>query len=327
MRLVHHRGKWALRDGDRRLSTGVAAGPQTRALAERAAREILARLGAARAGQTCGETIAAWLADMPNRPQPKVPSGGVLCAAKAVTAFFGDHAPAAVTRAECRAYIARRRGEGRSDGTIRKELGALAAALRWRDPATPAVFDLPPPAPPRDRWLTREELAAVLADEGLPPHIRTYIHVAIATGARAEAILTMHWSANVDFERGTLWPGFKAGGKRRAHPVPMTASARQWLYAAREMADTDHVVEWAGAPVRSVRKGLSAAYARAGVTGVAAPQHVLRHTAGAWMAQDGVPLLEIANRLGHASTATTERHYAHLHPDYMAKSTKALEIG
>ena len=136
----------------------------------------------------------------------------------------------------------------------------------------------------------------------------------------------MRWSQNVDFERATLWPGFKAGGKRRAAPVPMTDAARAWLTAARELADTDHVVEWAGGPVRSVRKALASAYARAGVGAVAAPQHILRHTAGAWMAQAGVPLHEIARRLGHSSIATTERHYAHLHPDFMQRSTKALEI-
>lgn len=324
MRLTKYRGKWALAIDGKRLSTGVDARPECRAAAERAARDILKAKAAARPMGACGDIINAWIADMPYRPQPKIPSPGVVYAAAAVARFFADHAPAAVTRAESRAYIAARRADGRADGTIRKELGVLAAALRWAGHAP--TLDMPFPGAPRTRWLTRAEIAAILARDDLPPHIRSFIHIGICTGARAEAILTLRWSQNVDFDNGRIWPGVKIGGKRRAQPAPMTAAARQWLTAARDIAQSDFVIEWAGRPVKSVKRALKRAYDRAGVENIDAPAHVLRHTAGAWMAIDGVDMHQIARRLGHSSITTTERYYAHLHPDYMGASTRALEI-
>lgn len=336
LRLVRHRGKWALVHDGRRFSTGIDAGPaeepgaeQRRADAERKAREILVALNRPSAGLlTCAQILDAYLADMPLRASPKTPGEGTRAAKKAVLKFFSGHEPHEVTRDECRAYIAARRGEGRSDGTIRKELGVLAAALRWADRRTPAEFEMPPVPPARTRFLTREEVARLL--EASPAHVKSFVHVALATGARREAILAMTWAAHVDFGalggQGTLWPGFKAGGKGRAMPLPMTAAAREWLRQARQLATTPYVVEWGGGKVANIRKALSASYARAGIEGVEAPAHVLRHTAGAWMAEGGVPLLEIARRLGHSSVAVTERHYAHLCPDAMARSTAALEL-
>jgi integrase len=40
--------------------------------------------------------------------------------------------------------------------------------------------------------------------------------------------------------------------------------------------------------------------------------HDLRHTSASWGLQGGLSLYEVARRLGHSSTATTERVYAHL---------------
>ena len=46
--------------------------------------------------------------------------------------------------------------------------------------------------------------------------------------------------------------------------------------------------------------------------------HILRHTYGALLAMQGVPLQVIAVALGHSDSRMTERHYAHLQPDYVA---------
>jgi len=51
--------------------------------------------------------------------------------------------------------------------------------------------------------------------------------------------------------------------------------------------------------------------------------HVLRHTYGSMLAARGVPLQVIARALGHADTRMTERHYAHLQPDYVADQVRA----
>ena len=46
--------------------------------------------------------------------------------------------------------------------------------------------------------------------------------------------------------------------------------------------------------------------------------HVLRHTHGSMLAMRGVPMAVIARQLGHADTRMTEKHYAHLAPNYVA---------
>lgn len=320
--LTKYRGKWCVKGS--RKSTGYDAKAEWKDAAERRAREIIRN--AAPGAQTCSEIMSAYLYDMPLRANPKEPSQGVIYAARAALSFFGSHAPGQITREECRAYIARRRSEGRSPGTIRKELGALAAALRWHDPATPARFDLPAVPQPRERFLTRAEFSRLeTVAEKSWPHLHTFLHLAIATGGRKEALLGLTWAAGVDFEKRLIDLGFKQGGKGRS-TVPMTDRLFEVLSSAREVAISAYVIEWAGEPIKDIKKALRTAYTAAGLSGVQAPAHVLRHTAGAWMAMAGVPMLEISRRLGHSSIQTTERHYAHLHPDYMKESTKALEV-
>ncbi len=51
--------------------------------------------------------------------------------------------------------------------------------------------------------------------------------------------------------------------------------------------------------------------------------HVLRHTHGSTLAMRGAPLPVIARQLGHADTRMTERHYAHLAPNYVADTIRA----
>jgi integrase len=55
-----------------------------------------------------------------------------------------------------------------------------------------------------------------------------------------------------------------------------------------------------------------------------ATPNTLRHTAGTWMAQEGVDLWKIAGWLGHTIERTTEL-YAHHHPDYLEEGSSALE--
>jgi integrase len=51
--------------------------------------------------------------------------------------------------------------------------------------------------------------------------------------------------------------------------------------------------------------------------------HILRHTHGSTLAMRGVPLPVIAKQLGHADTRMTEKHYAHLSPNYVAETIRA----
>ena len=51
--------------------------------------------------------------------------------------------------------------------------------------------------------------------------------------------------------------------------------------------------------------------------------HVLRHTYASVLAMKGAPMGVIAAQLGHADTRMTEKHYAHLAPNYVAKTIRA----
>jgi integrase len=55
----------------------------------------------------------------------------------------------------------------------------------------------------------------------------------------------------------------------------------------------------------------------------AATFHILRHSYASALAMRGVPMGVIAAQLGHADTRMTERHYAHLSPNYVAETVRA----
>lgn len=70
------------------------------------------------------------------------------------------------------------------------------------------------------------------------------------------------------------------------------------------------------------KRPLDEASARAGIT-PAVTFHILRHTHGSQLAMKGVPMGVIAKQLGHADTRMTEKHYAHLAPNYVAETIRA----
>ena len=202
--------------------------------------------------------------------------------------------------------------------TIDRELSVLRAAIyqfRDRHPAAPApeIWCLPRTAP-RNRWLSAAEAQRLIAAAG-PEHLRLFILLMLATGARPGAILELRWS-QVDLAGSLVHldpPGRPETGKGRA-TVPIADGALSAALArARQLAETDHVIEYAGAPVRSVKTGFRAAVRRAGLQPGEVTPYTLRHTAATWMAQRSTPLWEIAQVLGHSDTRMVERHYV-FHP-------------
>jgi integrase len=70
------------------------------------------------------------------------------------------------------------------------------------------------------------------------------------------------------------------------------------------------------------QRPLDAASARAKIE-PAATFHILRHTYASALAMRGVPMGVIAAQLGHSDTRMTEKHYAHLSPNYVAETVRA----
>ena len=226
-----------------------------------------------------------------------------------------------VTESACRRYAA---VSVASVGTIRKRFTVLRAALRWGErkaliEKAPHIW-LPAAPPPKDRRLSREEFER-LVGAAVSMHCFVFIQVARFTAARSGAILSLRW-VDVDLEARRIAYRGTSQQKPRAI-VPMHPELAWILVLAKEAAMTDHVIEWAGEPVKSIKRGFRQAVIRAGLDKSVTP-HVLRHTAASWMAEAGVPMSEIAAVLGHRDSRTTERVYAKMSPEYLQKAVRAL---
>ncbi len=247
---------------------------------------------------------------------------------RSVLPAFGDLLPDEVTAKRCRAYAAMRHRAGRKPGTIWTELNhlqiVLNAARKHRLIDREISVEKPQKPGPRDRRITKPEARKLLKGAGVP-HVELAVALMMGTGARSGAVLELTWD-RVDFARGQIQyaePNDLGRRKGRA-TVPMTDDLRRRLEEAREAALTEYVVEWAGKPVKSVKKGFLRAVERAGLKDVT--PHVLRHSAATWMAEAGVPMDEIAQFLGHSDPSTTYKIYARYSPTHLREAARALEL-
>lgn len=308
--LTQHRGKWAVtfREGGSRFR--VSTGTADRGLAEARARELWARRTAAPS-----ERIAdLW----PRYVKDRIADGARADRFKAhwtgLAPHFAHRLGTAINRDDCRAYAEARKAAGYAPSTIKTDLELLRACLRWRYGAEAPNVWIPPASKPRDRWLTKDE-ARRLVDATDTPHVKLFLILGLSTGARAGAILDLTWD-RVDFTHGTI--DFRPAGRhqtnKRRTVVPMNATARPALEGAFLARLTDHVIEYGGKPVASVKKAIERLAKR---TELPVSPHVLRHTCAVWMAQANVPMQKIAQYLGHTSTRVTEQVYARYSPSFM----------
>jgi integrase len=191
------------------------------------------------------------------------------------------------------------------------------------------------------RWLSRDEFARLIEAAAITPHLVVFLHLAIATAGRKEALLSMTWT-QVNWDRDEVWLGFKPNGKHRP-TVPMTSTLRAALQTARKIAVANNVVEFEGEPIKSIKRAFGSAVRRAGlgewvddptaetaedrrrfVTDVT--PHAVRHTAAVWMVGDGVDMAKVSRSLGHSDTRVTERVYARYQPDHLRDAAAALEL-
>jgi integrase len=247
---------------------------------------------------------------------------------KAIGPHFGKLPATSITERDCLDYTEKRRAQGRKDGTIWTELGHLRSALMFAAKrkiidSAPAIFRPDRPAP-RDVRLTRAQVKQFL-DACELPHVRLFVVLAMTTGARSGALLGLTWD-RIDFHLGLIHlhdPDLAKTNKGRAL-VPMNATARAALTAAKEGSTCEFVIEWAGRRVGSIKKALRGAGKRAGLPFVTA--HVFRHSAATHLAEAGRPMSEIAQFLGHSDSRITERVYARYSPAYLRQAADALEI-
>lgn len=262
----------------------------------------------------------------------------------ALLPFWGNLTAMDVNDARCGQYVEWRQ---RKPGTVRRELGTLAAALNYAygrivDAKMPVA--LPAKTPGKDRWLTRGEAARLLnaartARGDVRLYLPLFILLGLYTGARKEAILSLRWgqvdlaNRRINFKRTSG----EETAKKRAHIRIPRRLGRFLAYAfERRHGDDGFVVHDKGKPVLDiggawdgnndpaayVQGSFGRACKRAGIIG--ATPHTMRHTVGTWMAQQGVSLAKIGEFLGHTDQRTTQL-YAHHHPDYQGEQADALD--
>ena len=242
--------------------------------------------------------------------------------------FFGSTPASTLTIEKQEAYIAHRRDLGAGDESIRRDLSVLSAALN-RAVKYKKLDRRPPyaaltPSPPRERWLTRSEVAALFRAlrTKRSRHVLLFARLALYTGARTGAILDLTWD-RVNLDAGLIdyrKPGRRVTKKRRT-VAPITPSLRRMLVHAKRHSRSTHVVSWAGERIDRVAKACIAAADRAGIEGFS--PHVLRHTFASWAVRNGVPIYTVGKALGQSVASTTER-YAKLAPDDVRAAMEAV---
>lgn len=312
MRLVWFRERWHARDGKLRVSLRTT----DRDEALRRLRDLQKTrmdVGSGEASRTVATVLDAYLIEKADKPSIAKMKDAV----KALKPIIGHLRPDQVDRVATREYRKKRKA---SDGTKRKELGLLQAALRLA--GHPVKIELPPMPAPREVFITRAQYEKLVSCAEAA-HIKIFLALAWHTAARKEAILSLRWD-DIDLPRRRINFGRARGNKGRA-VVPIGHSLHVLLSNARRIAVSDYVVEWGGTRCGNIRKGFESAVERAALGDIT--PHDLRRSAARVMVEAGIPLEAVAQYLGHSNTAITYSTYARFAPSskVFLKAAKALE--
>ena len=157
---------WIIRDGEKRVSTGCRASDRHGAEI-RLAEYISARHAPERSKRDIdripvADIIAIYLTDVVGRIIDQRQRRQAAARAERLIRFFGSKGLHEINGYQCRAY-AKERG---NDGGARRDLQDLSAAIQHHHREgyhrEHVRIWLPPRGEPRERWLTRDELARLV---------------------------------------------------------------------------------------------------------------------------------------------------------------------
>lgn len=246
-----------------------------------------------------------------------------------------------VTGAKCREYVSTKK-----DGAARRELQDLQAAINHHHKEglhrEEVRVTLPPAGEPRERWLTRQEVAKLLRiclhkpeiQEGQPTdkrplkHLARFILFALYTGSRPGDVCSASFKVAadrsvIDLDTGLFYrkPSGKRATKKRQPTIPLSqrlqAHLRRW-----QAKGADYVVEFDGAGVKSIKTAFAALMKAAELPGEVVP-YTLRHTCATWMMQRATPTWQVAGYLG-TSEAMIIKHYAHHSPEHQRAAAESV---
>ncbi len=213
-----------------------------------------------------------------------------------------------VSMKDVQGYIETRKAEGAHSNTVYKELVVLRLALQqahdlklMRDDPRALFPKFSAGYVPRDRYLTREEAAALMRELGA--HRLPWVLVAITTSGRLSEVERLRWELNVDLVNGwLLLPGTKTTLARRKVKMPKVLLD----YLREHQRERGPVVE----PWPNVRRDLAVACCRAGIPRVS--PNDLRRTFASWLLQAGETSFVVAKMMGHSTTKMVDTIYGQL---------------
>ena len=219
-----------------------------------------------------------------------------------------------------------------ADATIVRDLIVLKAAINWANNEDPrgwfGSFGKPSFSMPvstvssqRLRYCTKEE-ASILIESAHLPHIKTFLMIGFATGARKKAIEELTWDM-VNFDSGIINFGDVEHKKMRPQ-IGMTPALKAHLAALKAVCTTNYVIEYNGRRAGDVKNGVSSAAERAGLPWFT--PHIMKHSFVTWLANDGHDIEKIAN-LVNTTAPTLRAHYRHLFGTLDASTVRTLTIG
>jgi integrase len=220
----------------------------------------------------------------------------------------------ALTLREARDRLSR----GRAAATVNRYLSAMRSCWNWgraaelvpQELSWPSRLMLTEPRG-RTRFLSDDELAALLKTATASPVMSAAILVSIGCGVRQSELLRLTW-ADIDFDKQRLRILLSKNNEARGVYLPTAvATALRTLKSAKVVGTQRIFLQDDGKPAnkdwiehrwRAIRTAAALKDFR---------WHDLRHSCASFLAQQGANLLEIGSVLGHKSPSVTRR-YSHL---------------
>jgi integrase len=354
---------WVVRDGSHKRSTGcreTEIAQAERFLADYIAEKYQPAKGSGDPSQVPIADILALYAEdvVPGHARPKDTMARITrmlgwwgdpeSAAKEMRTRKVRHIPMTgmltdVKTAACQAYL----GFVKASRSGRMDLELLRAAINhaYREQMVdrPVAVWLPPKAPPRERWLTRSEVAKLVwtawrsrrtqdsgsDDWAMRKHLARWMLTAAYTGTRKSAILNAGFErafgrGYVDLQQG-VWhrrgQGVRATKKRQPPiplPAPLLAHMKRWRRNGQSF-----VVEFNGQPMQRMDKAFRQLVAECGLDGEKVVPHTFRHTAITWAMLNGMEPYAAAGYFG-LNLQTLLENYGHYHPNHLREAAEAM---
>ena len=197
--------------------------------------------------------------------------------------------------------------------------GKLESKAAWE-----RVDRLKDAAQPKREYLSQDEASAFIA--ACPKDFHNLVYAALATGARYGELCTLPVSAFDPKQKTVTIKQSKTGNLKHVALTDDEAKFFSGLTRGRNTAEFMLLREDGEQWGKSHQQHRMDAVLKAANITRHVRFHDLRHTLASLLIQNGAPIEVIANQLGHSSTAVTNKHYAHLSPEYIGKAVRASKV-